>query len=343
MTGIMILTEQDLRSTVQLDTASIECVESAFRALASGNVSMPPVLRLDIPEHRGEVDVKTAYVPGLDSFAIKISPGFFNNPQIGLPSTSGMMAVLSSTTGQLRALLLDNGYLTNVRTAAAGAVAAKQLARADASIATVYGAGVQARMQLEALALVRPIQEARVWARDGAKAEAAARELSEQLGFPVAPVRDPEAAARNADVIITTTSTAVPIFKAAWLEPGQHLTAMGSDAEHKNEIEPAAVTVADVYVADRVAQTSLLGELHHAVDAGVVTDLTSIPELGDVIVDPGRGRTADDQVTMADLTGTGIQDTAIASLAHAKSLTVGAGVLIESRPRTSCATRGRVE
>src|SRR3546814_1386465 len=111
---------------------------------------MPPILRLDIPEHRGEVDVKTAYVPGLDGFAIKISPGFFDNPKIGLPSTNGMMVLLSARTGLVKALLLDNGYLTDVRTAAAGGVAAKHRSREDASVAAIFGAGMQAKLRSDA-------------------------------------------------------------------------------------------------------------------------------------------------------------------------------------------------
>lgn len=170
MSRMTILTEAELRRIVSLDLDAVACVEAAFEALAKKAVAMPPILRLDIPEHRGEVDVKTAYVPGIDAFAIKISPGFFNNPQIGLPSVNGMMVLFSSKTGLVEALLLDNGYLTDVRTAAAGAVAAKYLARKDASIATIFGAGVQAQLQLKALTLVRPIGEARLWARDPQKA-----------------------------------------------------------------------------------------------------------------------------------------------------------------------------
>src|SRR5689334_17911477 len=150
MSRISILMEKDLRAVVKLDVSAVDCVEQAFAALATKAVAMPPILRLDIPEFRGEVDVKTAYVPGFDGFAIKVSPGFFDNPKIGLPSLNGLMVLLSSKTGLVQALLLDNGYLTDVRTAAAGAVAANHLARKDASIATVFGAGVQARLQLEA-------------------------------------------------------------------------------------------------------------------------------------------------------------------------------------------------
>ena len=119
MNTAMILTESQLRQLVTLDLDAVECVEKAFFSLATENVVMPPILRLDIPEHRGKVDIKTAYVPGLDGFAINISPGFFGNPEIGLPSTNGLMVLLSSKTGLVQALLLDSGYLTDVRTAAA--------------------------------------------------------------------------------------------------------------------------------------------------------------------------------------------------------------------------------
>src|SRR5690606_20839192 len=232
---VTILTEADLRTLVPLDLDAVDCVEDAFRALATTPVAMPPILRLDIPEHRGEVDVKTAYVPGLDGFAIKISPGFFGNPEIGLPSTNGMMVLLSAKTGLVQALLLDNGYLTDVRTAAAGAVAARYLSRPDSGAAAIFGAGMQARLQLQALTLVRPIREARIWARDVAKAEKVAAALTRALGISVAAVADPQAAVAGADIVVTTTPSETPILKAAWLQPGQHVTAMGSDAEHKNE------------------------------------------------------------------------------------------------------------
>ena len=129
MPSISILGEAQLRALVPLDLAAIDQVEAAFRSLATEAVAMPPILRLDIPQHAGEVDVKTAYLPRFESFAIKVSPGFFNNPSLGLPSLNGLMLVLSARTGLTEAVLLDNGYLTAVRTAAAGAVAARWLAR----------------------------------------------------------------------------------------------------------------------------------------------------------------------------------------------------------------------
>jgi ornithine cyclodeaminase len=330
MNRMTILTEADLRKIVRLDLDAVACVENAFRALATLPVAMPPIMRLDIPEHRGEVDVKTAYVPGIDAFAIKISPGFFDNPKLGLPSVNGMMVLLSAKTGLVEALLLDNGYLTDIRTAAAGAVAAKYLARDDAAIAAIFGAGVQAKLQLEALTLVRPIREARIWARDGAKAEAAAASLGEALGISVRAEADPQKAVAGADIVVTTTPASEPILHATWLSPGQHVTAMGSDAEHKNELDPALISAANLYVADSLRQTRRLGELHHAIAAGLVAADTGFPEVGQIIAGLRPGRETVTDLTIADLTGTGIQDTAIATLARDRARAANAGTVFES-------------
>ncbi|APO70405.1 ectoine utilization protein EutC 1 (plasmid) [Rhizobium gallicum] len=331
MPVMKILTEAELRRIVPLDVDAVNCTENAFRALSVENaVKMPPILRLDVPDSRGEVDVKTAYIPGLSAFAIKISPGFFDNPKIGLPSTNGLMVLLSSKTGLVQALLLDNGYLTDVRTAAAGAVAAKHLAQEDASIATVFGAGVQARMQLHALALVRPIREVRVWARDHRKADSLVEQLKLEHSFTVSAFADPRTAISGSQIIVTTTPADRPIIDASWLEPGQHVTAMGSDAEHKNEIDPVAIERADVYVADSLNQTRRLGELHHAIEAGFVARDANFPELGQIIAGVKVGRSTASDITIADLTGTGVQDTAIATLAFQRAEERHAGTLFES-------------
>ncbi|MFP5513204.1 MAG: ectoine utilization protein EutC [Alphaproteobacteria bacterium] len=330
MPRMTILTEAELRRIVPLDRDAVACVEDAFLALATRPVAMPPILRLDIPEYRGEVDVKTAYVPGLDGFAIKISPGFFGNPALGLPSVNGLMVLLSSRTGLVEALLLDNGYLTDVRTAAAGAVAAKHLSRPDSAVAAVFGAGVQAALQLEALTLVRPIREARLWARQPERATATAARLSERLGIPVRAVNDGLTAVAGADIVVTTTPADRPILAVDWLEPGQHVTAMGSDAEHKNELDPAIISRAGLYIADRLTQTRRLGELHHAIAAGTVAADRDFPELGAVIAGQAAGRPATDAITVCDLTGTGVQDTAIATLARDRALAAGTGTVFDT-------------
>ncbi len=316
MDEILILTEDQLRRRIHLDLPLVDVIEQAFAALSRGGVVMPPVLSMHMPDIRGELDVKTAYVPGLAGFAVKLSPGFFDNPARGLPSTSGLMVVLSSQTGQVRAVLLDNGYLTDLRTAAAGAVAARHLSRKDASCAAIFGAGMQARLQLQALRLVRPIERAVIWAREPARAEALAHEIS-GTGLGVRTVTDPRDAAECADILVTTTPATQPILRAEWLRPGQHVTAMGSDQPGKNELDPHCLGRADLYVSDRVSQTRLMGELRAALQASVLRDHGNLPELGDIILGHHPGRSLAEQITIADLTGTGVQDTAIATHALA--------------------------
>ncbi len=329
MRHLKILTEKELREIVALDLDVVRCIESAFAALADGKVVMPPILSMAIAESKGEVDIKTAYVPDIPSFAIKMSPGFFDNPKLGLPSTTGLMVLFSVRTGMPEVILLDNGYLTDVRTAAAGAVAAQYLARQDASRACVIGAGQQSRLQLKALCLVRPIQSAVIWARDLSKAKSAAAELSGQLELPVRACDDPQTAVSAADVILTTTPSTTPLVKRDWLKPGQHITAMGSDQSHKNELEPSCLSFATRYVADRRSQTEILGELHHAIRAGEVMANEEIVELGDIVAGQSPGRQSADEITICDLTGTGIQDTAIAAFSQQRAQAASAGLTIE--------------
>jgi len=330
MREIKILSEAELRQCIALDRDSIQCVEGCFRALATQPVVMPPILSLEIAEHNVEADMKTAYIPGLPSFAIKMSVGSFDNPKIGLPSAGGLMVVFSAKTGMVEAVLLDNGYLTDVRTAAAGAVAAKWLAPKDANRAGIVGAGLQARLQLEALALVRPIAQAQVWARDGQRAAAYADDMEARLGFPVAPAESLERLVRESDIVVTATPSKAPLIEAAWLHPGLHVTAMGSDTDHKNELAPAVLAAADLYVPDRLSQCASLGELHHAVAAGAVAADAVFPELGEIIAGRAPGRGSDAQITICDLTGTGAQDTAIATLARGRAEDEGAGTAIQT-------------
>ena len=325
---IRILTEDELRRCVELDAAVIDAVADAFTALAAGGVVMPPVLHMDLAEAHGEVDVKTAFMPGRPGFAIKVSPGFFDNPRLGLPSVSGMMMLLSAETGRLEALHLDNGYLTDLRTAAAGAIAARHLAREDARTAGVLGAGVQARLQAAALAEVRPIERVLVWARDGAKAEACADDLALRLGLDALAVGSVEALVLESDVVVSATSARDPLVVADWLHAGLHVTAMGADAPDKNELHPGVLERADLVVCDSRAQCARLGELHHALEQGIEIAVT---ELGAITSGARPGRTGRDQITVCDLTGTGVQDTAIALLAYDKAKAAGLGTIFDDR------------
>ncbi|MEL6209393.1 MAG: cyclodeaminase [Pseudomonadota bacterium] len=324
--NVRLMTEADLRRVVQLDLATIEVVQRAFAALGSGTVVMPPIMSMAIPGGHDEVDVKAAFIPGFEGFAVKVSTGFFGNAALGLPSLNGLMMLFSARTGLVEAVLLDNGYLTDIRTAAAGAVAARHLAPKSVTTAAVLGTGLQARLQMRAAHLVRPFERLLVWGRDEDKARACAAELGQTLGMNAEAVDDPAAAVRAAELVVTTTPARRPILSADWLHPGLHVTAMGSDAPEKCELAPEALVRADLYIADSVAQCAALGELRAARSSGLM--LGDDPaELGAVVTGAARGRTSEDQITICDLTGTGAQDTAIAT--HALAVAAGAGAHIE--------------
>jgi ectoine utilization protein EutC len=323
---VLLVTEPDLRRAVPLDLAAVDVTGRAFAALDAGGVVMPPILSMALPAVNGEVDVKTAWIPGFDGFAIKVSPGFFDNPKQGLPSLNGLMILFSATTGLVEALFLDNGYLTDVRTAAAGAVAARHMAPESVETAGVLGTGVQARLQLQAAHLVRPFARALVWGRDMDKAAATAADLAATLGIDARPEPDPARLVARSQLVVTTTPAREPILRAEWLHPGLHVTAMGSDQSEKNELDPAILAAADTYVCDRAPQAEALGELRTALATGHWTRGIP-PELGSVVAGRVPGRPSPDAVTVCDLTGTGAQDTAIATHARAACTAAGVGAL----------------
>ncbi|AJI20105.1 cyclodeaminase (plasmid) [Priestia megaterium] len=326
-----IFTEPELKQYIQLNLEAINIVEEGFTKLANNQVEMPPIMRIDLHDQNGEVDVKTAYVKEKDMFAIKISSGFFNNYQLGLPSGNGMMILMSTQTGVPQAILLDNGYLTEVRTAAAGAIASKYLSKKHVTTVGVIGAGSQARFQVRALKLVRDFSKVLVYARSTNRAKKYAQDMSLELGVEVKVVDSAEVVVRNSDTVITTTPATEPIIKAEWLHPGLHITAMGSDAEHKQELEAKVLARADKLVCDKKEQCARLGELHHALNQRIVTDNSPIIELGQLTSKEVRGRENDEQITVCDLTGTGVQDTAIALFAYNEMVKRNAGWNVENK------------
>ena len=162
--SVLVLTEPELRQCARIDATVLAAVEDAFTWLAEDRVMMPPIMHIEVAAAPGDVDIKSAYVRGLDTFAVKIGSGFFGNSALGLPSSSAMMVVLSAQTGFCEAVLLDNGYLTDLRTGLAGAVAAKYLAPERVSTVGVIGAGAQARYQVRCLQLVRDFERIVVFA-----------------------------------------------------------------------------------------------------------------------------------------------------------------------------------
>jgi ectoine utilization protein EutC len=315
---------------VRVNREAISVIENGFTSLAQGKVSMPPIMRLDIQENDGEVDVKTAYIQGMDKFAIKVSSGFFNNYKKGLPSLSGMMILISSETGIPQSVFLDNGYLTDVRTAAAGAVAAKYLAKEKLNTVGVLGAGAQARYQLLALKQVRQFNRVIVYGPTSSRVQQYVKDMESELDVQVVAEADPEVVVKESELVVTTTPSKTPIIKPEWLHPGLHITAMGSDAEHKQELDAQVLSQADILVCDVKQQCFRLGELHHGLEQGTITKDSSIVELGELTAGHKIGRKNDSQITICDLTGTGVQDTAIAVYAYDAMLTKGLGLRINN-------------
>ena len=325
----LVLTSSEIKKCVQLNGQLIPIIEDAFKSLALGKTTMPPILRLDIEKYHGESDVKAAYIDGLDSYAIKVASGFFNNPNLGLPSSNGLMILLDSKTGMLKSVLLDKGYLTDVRTAIAGAIAAKHLSNPESSNVGIIGAGIQAKMQLEALLLVRNIKTAYIWSRDSKKTNKFVQNIKDKINIKIIACESPEQTVNLSEILITCTPSKSPIIKSEWLKKGLHITAMGSDAEMKNELDPKIIKDCDYYIPDSQSQTSILGELNHAIKAGLVSAEKKYNELGSVIINSNLGRRNINDVTVADLTGTGVQDTAIARHTYKISADKGFGIMIE--------------
>jgi len=308
-----IIEESALRA-VMTPQVAVDAMRDAFRADGDGRAHVPAVINLDVPRHRGEFHVKTAHIDGVRHVAVKIASGFYDNPSKGLPSGSGLMAVFDATTGMPVALLLDNGFLTDIRTGAAGAIAADALAPTTIRRVGVLGSGLQARYQIQCLTCVREFREIVAWSPTRAHLDAYCAEMR-AAGFDARAAASPRDVCVDADVLITTTPSREPFVLAEWLRPGQHVTALGSDSPGKQELEAACLARADLLVVDRVTQCAAFGELRHALDAGLFRADRVHAELGEVVSGAKPGRTSPDQITIADLTCVGFQDTAIASMA----------------------------
>jgi ectoine utilization protein EutC len=321
---MLILTEEEIRQAVSTAEA-IDAVEAAFAALAHGKVSLPDVINFSLPSvHspeavQGESHVKGAHIAGALHFVIKIANSFPSNRDMGVPVGSGLMLAFDAITGVLDAILLDNGYLTELRTGAAGAVAARYLAPPKIEQVAFIGAGTQARFQFPAIATVRSISSVSIWSRNPANAERFAREVMDDRGCNAQVAQTVEEAVRNSDLIVTVTPSRQPLISPDWVQPGATLIAVGSDTPDKQELDVRLLARADVIIADRLSQCAEFGEIHHALAAGVLTPDDITGELGDVIVGRIPGRTSDDHVIVCDLTGVGVQDAAIADLALEKA------------------------
>jgi len=291
---------------------AIGAVERGFRALGLGEATLPDPLVLELRDQQAEVHVKGAHLRGGRHIVLKLATGFYRNRARGLPSGDGMFLLLDAETGVPDLLLEEHGYLTDFRTAAAVALTLKYLAPRGAGQALLVGAGALARLTARAMIAELPLERLTLWNRSPERADALARELAPFVQTHVAPTPSLEQAVRDHRVIVTATASTTPLIRAAWVTRGTHITSAGTGSPEKVELEPQVLVKADKLIADRVSQTERYGNLHHALAAGAVGRDKVYGELGDLAAGRLAGRESASEITVADLTGVGVQDAAIA-------------------------------
>ena len=295
-------------------------IETGFVLYSENRVVVPPVGFLHFDRPPGDVHIKYGFVTGDDFYVLKMASGFYKNPELGLPVSDGLLLVFSQQTGQLELILLDECWLTDMRTAAAGAVAAKHLAAKNIRHIGIIGTGVQARMQLEMLREVVDCQSCFIWGRDAHKVQSMITDLQanaaiQNWGLEMKAATEIDELVSQCNLIVTTTPAKEPLIRADQVQKGTHITAMGSDDHGKQELEAGLLAKADRVVADSISQCVDHGECFHAVQDNKI-EAASILELGNVIKNPETGRSSDDQITIADLTGVAIQDIQIAKMVN---------------------------
>jgi len=284
----------------------INSIEEGFVAYSQGKVVVPPVGELIFKNPPGESHIKYGYIIGDEYYVIKIAAGFYENGKLGLPTNSGLVLVFNQKTGELVSILLDEGDLTNIRTAAAGAVAARYLAPTKVDRIGIFGAGYQGKMQLEYLKPIVNCKDVTVWGLNQEELDAYEDAMSLH-GFRIQTTMDAGRIAESCNLIVTATPSQAPLLQTDQIRPGTHITAMGSDTPEKQELDPEILGNADRVVSDSINQSRSRGEIFQARKAGVIDD-NRIFELGKVIENKALQRTSHEQITVVDLTGVAVQD-----------------------------------
>jgi ornithine cyclodeaminase len=331
--SLLVLNEDELRQTVTISD-TIEAVKAAFMALAEDRISMPGTFTLDLPQVGAEVQAKGSYLTEAPYYSIKVNSNFRNNPLMNLPAQHGLIAVFDASTGFPVAILMDNGYITALRAAAAGALTAQFLANENLRRVAVIGSGRQAYMQIKALMSVRNFELVSVWGRTPLHVDGYARLIVEDHDLNVEIFPTVETAVADADLIITATASQQPLIQAAWLKPGVHIIAMGSNSATKQELYPDVLQRADVIITDSIEQSARIGEIHHALAAKTITQAKIQGELGNLLLGKIPGRTHPQQITVADLIGLDVQEAAVATLALERALFLGLGQWAENPAAT---------
>jgi len=310
----LLLTEQDVARLLPMDLA-LEAVEEAFRWQGQGKVVNRPRVRLKVPGgllHVMPAAAPEARVMGLKAYATSRGGARF------------VVLLFSAESGELLAVM-EADRLGQMRTGAASGVATRYLARPDAETVGIYGTGWQARSQLEAVSAVRKIREVRAYGRDPERRQAFAREMAGRLGVPVIPVERPEEAARGASILVTITNSRTPVLQGAWLEPGAHVNAAGSNALERAELDVEAVRRAALIVVDSLEQARLeCGDLVAPIEQGA-TRWEAIRELGEVVAGNHPGRPGPEAITLFESQGVAMEDVAVAVRVWERARAEGVG------------------
>jgi ornithine cyclodeaminase len=284
----------------------LPAIEEGFIAYSEGRAVVPPVGELILEDPPGEVHIKYGYLSGGSYYVIKVASGFYQNPALGLPSGDGLMMLFAQKTGEPVAVLADHAWLTDVRTAVAGALAARELAPSRVETIGVVGAGTQARLQVRWLEGIVDCRRLLVWGRRQEALDAYRDEMQAE-GYEVETTLDAAEVGPRCQLIITVTPSHEPLLRASEIRAGTHITAVGSDTVGKQELEAGVLGSSDLVVADSLAQCRERGEIAHAVRGGLI-DEGEIVELGGILGGHAVGRTSEDEITVADLTGLAVQD-----------------------------------
>ena len=302
------LNKAQIMELFQFDGAA-RVISEAYVASSSGHVQTGDVVHSSFPESNGDCHVKSGHILHTDTYVIKIASGFYDNPSKGLPSSNGMMLAFSATTGEPTAILRDEGWLTDMRTGIGGAIATRALAAKNAKKVLIIGSGIQAKFQAKCLASLMPERSFNfnIWGRNENAVTVLVEELrSHNLNADVATNLDEEVS--HADIIITTTPATSFLFGDNLVRPGTHVTAIGADTHGKQELPTSLIESASLLVCDMMSQSLNHGEFQVIND----TDLSKkVVELGNILSNSCAGRTSDNDITIADLTGIAAQDIAI--------------------------------
>ena len=310
-----VIVERQRIESIANEIDLLPLIEQGFVAYSEGRSVVPPVGELHLD--KGEVHIKYGFIREQPYYVIKIASGFYGNTELGLSTSDGCMLLFCQNTGQLKGVLLDEGYLTDVRTAVAGAIAAKHLAPKRVSRIGIVGSGIQAFLQLQYLAPVIDCRDVLVWGRSAPNVLSFMQRVRESnfgsnKNFRICFVDATSKLQAECNLIITTTPTESPLLHAADVRPGTHITAVGSDTPKKQELDTEILRMANTVVADSKEQCKIRGEISQAIRAGNFS-IQNVKELGNLISGKTQGRTSDEQITVADLTGVAVQDIQIAT------------------------------